>query len=127
MQEDSSIFFGDASSSSTPPKVLLSFPVMTVVSALALQLDPRLHSYHPYRTTHSDLQLLPLQGHLDYNHTPEHSAFASTPFYSPSTCLMFASWLSNPFFFLPHPLTFCYAYYTVKESKMLHNLQKCPY
>lgn len=51
------------------PKVLVSFPVMAVVSGLTLQRDSSLQHYRPDRTTHCDLQLLLLQGHLDHNHS----------------------------------------------------------
>lgn len=50
-------------------RALVSFPVMAVVSALTLQWDSSLQHYRPDRTTHSDLQLLLLQGHLDHNHS----------------------------------------------------------
>ena len=51
------------------PKVLVSFPVIAVVSGLTLQWDSSLHYYRPDRTTHCDLQLLLLQCHLDHNHS----------------------------------------------------------
>lgn len=51
------------------PSVLVSFPVMAVVSSLTLQRDSSPQHYRPDRRTHCDLQLLWLQGHLDHNHS----------------------------------------------------------
>lgn len=65
-------------------RALVSFPVMAVVSALTLQWDSSLQHYRPDRTTHSDLQLLLLQGHLDHNHSWTVSIRLSL---SPSACL----------------------------------------
>lgn len=40
------------------PSVLVSFPVMAVVSSLTLQRDSSLQHYRPDSATHCDLQLL---------------------------------------------------------------------
>lgn len=54
------------------PTVLVSFPIMAVVSSLTLRWDSSLQHCYPERTTRCDLQLLLLllQGHLDHDHSP---------------------------------------------------------
>lgn len=79
------------------PTLLVSFPVMAVVSGLTLQWDSSLQHYRPDRTTHCDLQLPLLQGHLDHNHFWILSIRLYIPLCLPyslalclSTCFMFA-------------------------------------
>lgn len=74
------------------PQSPVSLPVMSVVSGLTLQWDSSLQHYRPDRTTHCDLQLLLLQGHLDHNHcwTLSIRSSFSLSLLPPSTCCMFA-------------------------------------
>lgn len=94
------------------PEVLVSFPVMAVVSGLTLQWDSSLQHYRPDRTTHCDLQLLLLQGHLDHNHSWTLSSRLSSlspllsllhpPAHPHCTSFRFAVYVSSTFVWMHH-------------------------